>query len=607
MQPRGLSYCCLKMTLGRSASVAAAFAVCLGLGADVHSQEVGPDEAGLAQIRRDAEQGDADAEFRLGLLYALGTGTEKDTAEAVRWLRRASKEGHALANALLGASVRLTEASTRAPFLAHALRVALEFRATSWVDVHSDGERVVSELRVQGELLTIAADEEIRLRLSNADAVTIEVNGEPFEDEARDDEEIVITAAEAGVYEPVDVLRRGAARTEANLKEVLRRSAEQGHPTAQALLGRIGLLRGAAGAEKWIRRAVDQGDAWGSYYLGLMYYRGQGVTEDTAEAIRLWRQAADQGLSQGAAEIGNVYFLGIDVEEDEDEAARWYRHAVQLDHPDSNVNGNDEVESACGPDEGPLPGLSMDELGQRIDQADTAELREAAERGDADAQFLLAGRIGDDSPEDIAEAVPWLRRAADQGHALAQTLLGALYDSGEGVAEDDAEAVRWFRCAERRIRVGAERGDPDALYLLGQMYDEGEAVLKSYVEAERWYRQAAGRGSLLAQATLGAMYEWGFPTGGISRNWPEAERWYLLAADQGHASSQSSLGKMYAFGFWGVEKDYIEAARWYRLAAEQGDGSAQRSLDSIELWSCFKWVFRLLCGHGAAREAADRP
>ncbi|MCY3965994.1 MAG: helix-turn-helix domain-containing protein [Acidobacteria bacterium] len=80
------------------------------------------------------------------------------------------------------------------PLPEQALRVTLEFRATSWVDVHSDGERTVSELRVQGESLTVAADEEIRLRLRNVGAATIEVNGEPFEHAAGDDEEIVISA-----------------------------------------------------------------------------------------------------------------------------------------------------------------------------------------------------------------------------------------------------------------------------------------------------------------------------------------------------------------------------------------------------------------------------
>lgn len=85
------------------------------------------------------------------------------------------------------------------PLPEQALRVTLEFRATSWVDVHSDGERTVSELRVQGESLTVTADEEIRLKLRNADAAAIEVNGEPFEHGVGDDEEIVIAAPQAGV------------------------------------------------------------------------------------------------------------------------------------------------------------------------------------------------------------------------------------------------------------------------------------------------------------------------------------------------------------------------------------------------------------------------
>lgn len=74
-----------------------------------------------------------------------------------------------------------------------ALRVTMEFQGTSWVDVYVDGDRTVSELRVQGESLTVAADEEVRLTLSSVAVTTIEVNGEPFEHGAVDDEEIVIS------------------------------------------------------------------------------------------------------------------------------------------------------------------------------------------------------------------------------------------------------------------------------------------------------------------------------------------------------------------------------------------------------------------------------
>lgn len=80
------------------------------------------------------------------------------------------------------------------PLPESALRVTMEFQGTSWVDVYVDGDRTVSELRVQGESLTVAADDEVRLTLSSVAVTTIEVNGEPFEHGAADDEEIVISA-----------------------------------------------------------------------------------------------------------------------------------------------------------------------------------------------------------------------------------------------------------------------------------------------------------------------------------------------------------------------------------------------------------------------------
>ena len=48
---------------------------------------------------------------------------------------------------------------------------------------------------------------------------------------------------------------------------------------------------------------------------------------------------------------------------------------------------------------------------------------------------------GEGVPEDDAEAVRWYRLAADQGHAGAQYNLGVMYANGEGVVEDDAEAA----------------------------------------------------------------------------------------------------------------------------------------------------------------------
>ena len=41
----------------------------------------------------------------------------------------------------------------------------------------------------------------------------------------------------------------------------------------------------------------------------------------------------------------------------------------------------------------------------------------------------------------------WYRFAAERGQGLAQFKLGVMYDNGEGVPEDDKQAVKWYRLA----------------------------------------------------------------------------------------------------------------------------------------------------------------
>ena len=49
---------------------------------------------------------------------------------------------------------------------------------------------------------------------------------------------------------------------------------------------------------------------------------------------------------------------------------------------------------------------------------------------------------GEGVPENDAEAVKCFRKAADQGYAKAQYNLGLIYFKGEGVPKNDAEAVK---------------------------------------------------------------------------------------------------------------------------------------------------------------------
>jgi len=94
---------------------------------------------------------------------------------------------------------------------------------------------------------------------------------------------------------------------------------------------------------------------------------------------------------------------------------------------------------------------------------------------------------GEGVPEDDTEAVKWYRKAADQGYVRGQYNLGNMYAIGTGVPEDDKEAVKWFRKA-------AEQGDAQAQYNLGVMYYEGDGVIENYIQAYAWGNIAQAKG-----------------------------------------------------------------------------------------------------------------
>ena len=59
-------------------------------------------ETALREWRPLAEQGDATAQYNLGVMYDNGRGVARDYAEAVKWYRRAAEQGEAAAQFNLG-------------------------------------------------------------------------------------------------------------------------------------------------------------------------------------------------------------------------------------------------------------------------------------------------------------------------------------------------------------------------------------------------------------------------------------------------------------------------------------------------------------------------
>ena len=76
---------------------------------------------------------------------------------------------------------------------------------------------------------------------------------------------------------------------------------------------------------------------------------------------------------------------------------------------------------------------------------------------------------------------------AEQGEASAQFNLGMMYDNGQGVKQDDVEAVKWYRQA-------AEQGYAKAQYNLGVKYYQGEGVRQDKGQAKEWFGKACDNG-----------------------------------------------------------------------------------------------------------------
>ena len=78
------------------------------------------------------------------------------------------------------------------------------------------------------------------------------------------------------------------------------------HNYAEAIkLWKLAAEQGHEEAVKWYRLSAKQGDADGQCGLGEMYYGGEGVPQDYAEAIKLWKLAAEQGHEEAQYNLDN--------------------------------------------------------------------------------------------------------------------------------------------------------------------------------------------------------------------------------------------------------------------------------------------------------------
>jgi len=219
--------------------------------------------------RKAAEQGNAKAQYNLGVCYSDGAGVAKDAAEAVKWYRRAAEQGYAPAQHKLGEN----------------------YNKGSGVD--KDTAKAIEWLRKGAE----QGDAKAQFSL-----------GCYYNDE-------------------------GATKDNVQAVKWFRKSAEQGNADAQGSLGLCyysgsGVAKNEEEAVKWLRKSAEQGVAETQTILGICYEEGTGVAKDYTEAAKWYRKAAEQGYADAQYKLGVYYGNGVGVAKDKYEAAKWLRKAA---------------------------------------------------------------------------------------------------------------------------------------------------------------------------------------------------------------------------------------------------------------------------------------
>lgn len=318
--------------------------------------------------------------------------------------------------------------------------------------------------------------------------------------------------------------------------------------------GNVSYVNGTEQTTSTSSTAVPYSFEYGIFTLSVESRRSDG----TFEIVQTFQQKGIYNTLYGIPLGGRGHHPARAVIED---AAKW-------------VNGGglaDQRQSSLQP---PQPHSSP------IADAGTT-LRAKAQAGEAQAQYRLglAYNIGDEMPQDLAQAASWYGKAAEQGHSEAQHMLGLCYEEGQGVPQDYVQAAQWFRKA-------AEQGDGPAQTNLGFAYSKGQGVPQDYSQAEQWFRKAAEQGYADAETNLGIFYHKGHS---VPQDYSQAAAWYRKAAEQNDPAAQLLLGMLYSAG-QGVPLDYMESYFWLDLAAsgnpkgvKQEDVTRERDLAAAHL------------------------
>jgi TPR repeat protein len=171
----------------------------------------------------------------------------------------------------------------------------------------------------------------------------------------------------------------------------------------------------------------DEGNPIAAYYMGQMYYLGQGVSQDINMAKMLYENAASVYYFPAMAQLGKILI---------DEGQ--YETAIPLLRQSALAG---QMESVYILAEIYDKGIFF----QKNPNKAFDYYKMAALGGDMKAQYQIGKMYlaGVGTPQDYANAIKWLSRSANQGYLLAQIDLAELY-ANDKFLKNISNAYAWY-------------------------------------------------------------------------------------------------------------------------------------------------------------------
>lgn len=335
-------------------------------------------------IKRAADQGNMSAQFTMGCMYWRGMGVSRSREESEKYYRMAAEQGDTEAQFSLADSLfRHNQIADAFPWFRKASENGHGLAQVRLAEMYERGQGIPADISQSHAWFVIAAQNGESIARSHC--VRVEKGMLAEEIEAAHQLLGIIVSAFSPLTNP-DMLfesglkhYKGTKFHRVNYAEAFSfflAAASRGHVSAQNFIGLMydkgeGVAADVSTATEWFTKAANQGLPVAQYNLGMklkqtlkdedaifwlrkaseqnylaaMYAVGEmcfhsaqmGMTQKFIEAEKMFRLAAEQGHAEAQNCLANMHESGEGVEANQNEAVKWHRKAAEQGHLDSRL------------------------------------------------------------------------------------------------------------------------------------------------------------------------------------------------------------------------------------------------------------------------------